>query len=241
VVVLPLCALILSIAIGTLIFTSKRKRMQESVAIEGRDVFSVWNFDGRLAFDDILRATENFDDKYAIGEGGYGKVYKAQLQYGQLVAVKKLHPVEEEFIDERMFHSEMKILSQTRHRSIVKLYGFCSHPEYKFLVYEYIQRGSLHVTLENEELAKEFDWQKRAALVEDVAQALYYLHHDCNPPIIHRDITSNNILLDTNFKAYVSDFGTARILKPDSSNWSALAGTYGYIAPGIYLIFSHLK
>lgn len=85
--------------------------------------------------------------------------------------------------------------------------------------------------LENEELANEFDWQKRAALVEDLAQAIYYLHYDCNPPIIHRDITSNNILLDTNFKAYVSDFGTARILKPDSSNWSALAGTYGYIAP----------
>ncbi|CAN6299878.1 unnamed protein product [Urochloa humidicola] len=231
VVVLPLCAFILLIAIGTVMFTSKRRKLQESVAIEGRDVFSVWNFDGRLAFEDILRATENFDDKYIIGGGGYGKVCIAQLQDGRLVAVKKLHPAEEEFIDESGFHGEMEILSQIRHRSIVKLYGFCSHPEYKFLVYEYIRRGSLHMTLEDDELAKEFDWQKRASLVEDVAQALYYLHYDCNPPIIHRDITSNNILLDTSFKAYVSDFGTARILKPDSSNWSALAGTYGYIAP----------
>lgn len=87
------------------------------------------------------------------------------------------------------------------------------------------------MTLENEEPAKEFDWQKRAAVVKDVAHAIYYLHRECNPPIIHRDITSNNILLDTDFKAYISDFGTARILKPDSSNWSALAGTYGYLAP----------
>ncbi|VAH12090.1 unnamed protein product [Triticum turgidum subsp. durum] len=139
--------------------------------------------------------------------GGYGKVYKAQLQDGHLVAVKKLHQTEEELDDEIRFHSEMEILSQIRQRSIVKM------------------------TLENEELAKELDWQKRITLATDVAQAISYLHHECSPPIIHRDITSNNILLDITFKAFVSDFGTARILKPDSSNWSALAGTYGYIAP----------
>ncbi|XP_044379493.1 MDIS1-interacting receptor like kinase 2 [Triticum aestivum] len=115
--------------------------------------------------------------------------------------------------------------------AIVKMYGFCFHRAYKFLVYDYIQQGSLHGTLENEELAKELDWKNRIALATDVAQAIAYLHHECSPPIIHRDITSNNILLDTTFKAFVSDFGTARILKPDSSNWSALAGTYGYIAP----------
>jgi serine/threonine protein kinase len=66
--------------------------------------------------------------------------------------------------------------------------------------------------LETKNLAKELDWQKRVAIARDVAQAIYYLHHECNPPIIHRDITSNNILLDAAFKAYVSDFGIARIL-----------------------------
>ncbi|XP_037445765.1 MDIS1-interacting receptor like kinase 2-like isoform X2 [Triticum dicoccoides] len=214
-----------------IMLTCKKRKPQESVTVEARDLFSVWNFDGRLAFDDIVRATEDFDDKYIIGTGGYGKVYKAQLQDGQLVAVKKLHRTEEELDNERRFHSEMEILSQIRQRSIVKMYGFCSHPEYKFLVYDYIQQGSLHGTLENEERAKELDWQNRIALANDVAQAISYLHHECSPPIIHRDITSNNILLDTTFKAFVSDFGTTRILKPDSSNWSALAGTYGYIAP----------
>ena len=201
---------------------------------EGRDLFSVWNFDGRLAFDDIVRATDDFNDKYIVGRGGYGKVYKAQLQDGQIVAVKKLHQSEEQFNDDRRFHNEMEILSQIRQRSIVKMYGFCSHSAYKFLVYDYIQHGSLHMTLENDEVAKELDWQKRIALANDVAQAISYLHHECSPPIIHRDITSNNILLDTTFKAFVSDFGTARILKPDSSNWTELAGTYGYIAPGMY-------
>ncbi|KAF6987007.1 hypothetical protein CFC21_004682 [Triticum aestivum] len=214
-----------------IILTRKKRKPQESVTAEARDLFSVWNFDGRLAFDDIVRATEDFDDKYIIGTGGYGKVYKAQLQDGQLVAVKKLHQTEKELDDESRFCSEMEILTQIRQRSIVKMYGFCSHPTYKFLVYDYIQQGSLHGILENQEVAKELDWTKRIALAIDVAQAISYLHHECSPPIIHRDITSNNILLDTSFKAFVSDFGTARILKPDSSNWSALAGTYGYIAP----------
>ncbi|CAN6203410.1 unnamed protein product [Urochloa humidicola] len=81
-------------------------------------------------------------------------------------------------------------------------------------------------------LQKDLDWKKRAAIARDVAQAIYYLHQECSPPIIHRDITSNNILLDAAFKAYLSDFGIARMRKPDSSNWNELAGTYGYIAPG---------
>ncbi|XP_073367267.1 MDIS1-interacting receptor like kinase 2-like isoform X2 [Aegilops tauschii subsp. strangulata] len=230
-IVLVIGFVIVAAIVVIIILTRKKRNPQESVAAEARDLFSVWNFDGRLAFDDIVRATEDFDDKYIIGTGGYGKVYKAQLQDGQLVAVKKLHQTEEELDDGRRFCSEMEILTQIRQRSIVKMYGFCSHPAYKFLVYDYIQQGSLHRTLENEEPAKELDWHKRIALATDVAQAISYLHHECSPPIIHRDITSNNILLDTSFKAFVSDFGTARILKPDSSNWSALAGTYGYIAP----------
>ncbi|KAF6986986.1 hypothetical protein CFC21_004666 [Triticum aestivum] len=198
---------IFSATVVIIVLSRNKTKPQEVVTAEGRDLFSVWNFDGRLAFDDIVRATEDFDDKYIIGTGGYGNVYKAQLQDSQLVAVKKLHQTEEELDDERRFRSEMEILLQIRQRSIVKM------------------------TLENEELAKELDWQKRIVAVNDVAQAVSYLHHECSPPIIHRDITSNNILLDATFKAFVSDFGTARILKPDSSNWSALAGTYGYIAP----------
>ncbi|KAM3399334.1 hypothetical protein ACQJBY_004617 [Aegilops geniculata] len=222
---------IFSATVVIIMLSRNKTKPQEVVTAEGRDLFSVWNFDGKLAFDDIVRATEDFDDKYIIGTGGYGNVYKAQLQDGQLVAVKKLHQTEEELDDVRRFRSEMEILLQIRQRSIVKMYGFCSHSAYKFLVYDYIQQGSLHQMLENEETARELDWQKRIVVVNDVAQAISYLHHECSPPIIHRDITSNNILLDATFKAFVSDFGTARILKPDSSNWSALAGTYGYIAP----------
>ncbi|CAD6226175.1 unnamed protein product [Miscanthus lutarioriparius] len=228
---IPVCIVIILSIFVLVMILRKRKRPQITAVTDTRDVLSVWNFDGKLVFEDITRVTENFSDRYIIGLGGFGTVYKAQLQGGRLVAVKKLHPTEEGISDEKRFFSEIEVLTKIRHRSIVKLYGFCSHPRYKFLVYDYIERGNLHIILETEDLAKELDWQKRVATARDVAQAIYYLHHECNPPIIHRDITSNNILLDAAFKAYVSDFGIARMLKPDSSNWSELAGTYGYIAP----------
>jgi serine/threonine protein kinase len=214
----------------------RSNKPQKKATADIRDVLSVWNFDGKLAFEDIIRATENFSERYVVGSGGCGTVYKVQLQGGRLVAVKKLHETGEDVTEEERFMSEIDVLTRIRHRSIVKLYGFCSHPRYRFFVYDYIDRGSLHASLENVEIAKELNWERRVAIARDVAQALYYLHHECTPPIIHRDITSNNILLDTDFKAYVSDFGIARIIRPDSSNWSELAGTYGYIAPGMLLI-----
>jgi serine/threonine protein kinase len=132
----------------------------------------------------------------------------------------------------KAFTSEMHSLLGIRHRNIVKLYGFCSHRKHSFLVYEFLERGSLRTILDNEEQAMEMDWMKRINLVRGVANALSYLHHNCSPPIVHRDISSNNILLDSEYEAHVSDFGTARLLLPDSSNWTSLAGTAGYTAPG---------
>jgi serine/threonine protein kinase len=101
-------------------------------------------------------------------------------------------------------------------------------------VYDLIERGSLSSILHEQELAKELDWSKRIAVVTDVGQALSYLHHGCDEPIVHRDIKITNILLDLDFKAYVSDFVMARKLKQGCSSWSTIfAGTCGYIAPGM--------
>uniref|UniRef100_A0ACD5XUK8 Uncharacterized protein n=1 Tax=Avena sativa TaxID=4498 RepID=A0ACD5XUK8_AVESA len=221
--------LIASIVIAILIF--RKTVPQKTDDVNKRDVFSVWSFDGRMAFEDIIDATENFDEKHCIGEGSYGRVYRAELHDEQVVAVKLLHAGNEETHDEERFQHEIEMLTKIRQRSIVKLYGYCSHPRYRFLVCQFIERGTLAYILSNEELATQFNWQRRTTLIRDVAQAITYLHHDVQPPIIHRDITSRNILLDVGYKAFVSDFGIARMLKPDSSNWSALAGTYGYIAP----------
>ncbi|KAI3897653.1 hypothetical protein MKX03_003340 [Papaver bracteatum] len=201
----------------------------------GRNLFSIWNYDGKIVFEDIIEATKDFDTKYCIGTGGYGSVYKAKLSTGQVVAVKKLHSSDEysEVYDLRSFEREVQALTKIRHRNIVKLFGFCSNLERRIslLVYEFVERGSLKNVLCNGEQHMEFGWIKRVRFINGTANALAYMHHDCIPAIVHRDISSNNILLDSEYEARVSDFGMARILKPDSSNWTSLAGTYGYVAP----------
>ncbi|KAH9657239.1 MDIS1-interacting receptor like kinase 2 [Citrus sinensis] len=117
------------------------------------------------------------------------------------------------------------------HRNIVKLYGFCLHKKCMFLIYKYMKRGSLFCFLRNDYEAVVLDWTMRVNIIKCVANALSYLHHDCMPSIVHRDISSNNILLNSKLEAFVADFGTARLLDSDSSNRTIVAGTYGYIAP----------
>ncbi|KAL5767386.1 hypothetical protein ACOSQ2_014169 [Xanthoceras sorbifolium] len=191
------------------------------------ELLSISNFDGRILYADIIKATNNFDAMYCIGKGGHGSVYKTKLPSASIVAVKKLHyPYpNRENIFRKEFLNEIKALTEIRHRNIVKFYGFCSNAHHSFLVYEYLEKGSLDTILSNEEKAKGLDWPKRLNIIESVAQALSYMHHDCSPPIVHRDISSKNILLDQDYQAHVSDFGTAKLLKLDSSNQTGFAST----------------
>ncbi|XWS51590.1 hypothetical protein CRYUN_Cryun12cG0189800 [Craigia yunnanensis] len=203
---------------------------------EGRPIrenlFSVWQFNGKFMYKDILEATKNFDETCCIGVGGFGKVYKAEMADGQVFAVKKLSSHGDIEMEEvKSFKNEIAALTEIRHRNIVKLYGFCSQSRHLFLVYEFMERGSLAKILSDDVRAKELDWKKRILVIKGVAHALSYMHHDCVPPIIHRDISSKNVLLSSELEARLSDFGTARLLNPNSSNWSAVAGTYGYVAP----------
>ncbi|KAI8533905.1 hypothetical protein RHMOL_Rhmol10G0046800 [Rhododendron molle] len=167
-------------------------------------------------------------------DGGYGNVYRAQLPGGKVVVFKKLHRFEgEDPIFDRCFRNEVQMLTNVRHKSIVKLYGFCLHNRCMFLVYEYMEKGSLFCTLRFDVEAFEIGWIQRVKIVEAMAHALSYLHHDCTPPIVHRDISSNNILLNSQLEAFVADFGTAKLVHPNSSNQFIFAGTYGYIAPEV--------
>ncbi|XP_027091698.1 uncharacterized protein [Coffea arabica] len=196
------------------------------------NLFTFWSFDGKMVYENIIDATENFDPKYCIGAGGFGRVFRAELPNGQIVAVKKLHATDGDALrSPKDFTSEIRALTNIRHRNIVKLYGFCSHTQHAFLVYEFLEGGSLMQLLNTDETAAKFEWIKRTNMVNDIANALSYMHHDCAPSIVHRDISSKNILLDSEYQAHISDFGAARLLKPDSSNWTSFAGTYGYAAP----------
>ncbi|XP_050217141.1 MDIS1-interacting receptor like kinase 2-like isoform X2 [Mercurialis annua] len=229
-IVIPvLCSLFLVFVFaGGFLILKQRTSTREANSGEDEGIMKILSNDEDLQYENIVQATEDFDQKYCIGVGGYGTVYKAVLATGREVAVKKLHQSHNNL---KAFSNEIRVLMNIRHRNIVKLHGFCSHPKRSFLIYKLIERGSLRNVLSNEEEAIEFDWNKRLNAVKGIANALCYMHNDCSPPVIHRDISSNNVLLDSDFEAYVSDFGTARILMPDSSNWTSFAGTFGYTAP----------
>ncbi|KAL7262738.1 hypothetical protein ACSBR1_000993 [Camellia fascicularis] len=209
-----------------------RTKEMELRGANNQNLFSIWSYDGKLVYDNIIDATNEFNSDHCIGEGGFGVVYKAHLPSGQVLAVKKFEVSEAgESAHLKSFASEIRALTEIRHLNIVKLYGFCSHPRHSFLVYEYLERGSLKKILSNEEEAVDFEWIKRVNVIKGVANGLSYMHHECSPPIIHRDISSKNVLLDGEYVAHISDFGTARFVKPDSYYWTSFAGTFGYAAP----------
>ncbi|KAG5527463.1 hypothetical protein RHGRI_028379 [Rhododendron griersonianum] len=215
-------------------FCKTQKFQSEVRATNHGDIFQIWNYDGGIAYEDRIKSTNDFDLRYCIGTSGYGSVYRAQLPSGKVVALKKLHRFEgEDPIFDHCFRNEVQMLTNVRHKSIVKLYGFCLHNRCMFLVYEYMEKGSLFCTLRFDVEAVEIGWIQRVKIVEAMAHALSYLHHDCTPPIVHRDISSNNILLNSQLEAFVADFGTAKLVHSNSSNQTIFAGTYGYIAPEV--------
>ena len=236
----PIAVFIGFLVLGFLLLSKHvgKKYQYEPRETKNGNLFSIWNYDGHIAYEDMIKATEGFDIKYCIGTGGYGSVYKAELPCGKVVALKKLHGSEAENPTFNMsFRNEIKVLIEIRHRNIIKLHGFCLHKQCTFLVYEYMERGSLFYVLSNDVEAIELDWSKRVNIIKGIAYALSYMHHECIQSIVHRDITSKNILLNNKLEGFVSDFGTAKLLVPDSSNQTLVAGTYGYIAPG-ELLFS---
>ncbi|XP_031124291.1 MDIS1-interacting receptor like kinase 2-like isoform X2 [Ipomoea triloba] len=227
-------SLFVVISIFVLLIIRSRSNIRERRPREiTKDVLEILSFDGKVAYESIIEASENFDSKYCIGEGGHASVFKVELPSGQVVAIKKFKATgqEDEWCSLKSFSNEIRSLTEVRHRNIIKLYGFCASERHSFLIYEYLEGGSLAHILKHDEKALELGWMKRVNVVKDVAKALSYMHHDCSTPIVHRDISSKNVLFDLEYKAHVSDFGTAKILSLDSSNWTSFAGTFGYAAP----------
>ncbi|KAM3271088.1 hypothetical protein P3S67_029291 [Capsicum chacoense] len=217
--------------VGVLFMCDRRRRRAKD---DGRRNDDGWvlisMLDGNALYRDILNATEEFDATFCIGQGGHGSVYNVNLPSLGTIAVKRLHSSFEINTHPKSFMNEVRALTGIKHRNIANLYGYCSYAQHSFLVYEYAERGSLSSILSNEVESKKLDWLKRLNIIKGVAFALSYMHQDCSPPIVHRDISSSNVLLDSKYEARVTDFGIAKLLKPDSSNFTALAGTYGYVA-----------
>ncbi|KAK6940398.1 Serine-threonine/tyrosine-protein kinase, catalytic domain [Dillenia turbinata] len=186
-----------------------------------------------MKLNDLMKATNNFCKDNIMGSGRTGTMYKAVLEDGTSLMVKRL---QESQHTEKEFMSEMATLGSVEHRNLVPLLGFCMAKKERLLVYKYMSEGTLHSQLHPaEEGAKEMEWPTRLKIGIGAARGLAWLHHTCNPRIIHRNISSKCILLDADFEPKISDFGLARLMNPVDTHLSTFVngefGDLGYVAP----------
>nr|CAB3465233.1 unnamed protein product [Digitaria exilis] len=185
----------------------------------------------KMKLSDLMKATNEFSKENIIGTGRTGTMYKAVLPDGSFLAVKRLQDSQH---SESQFTSEMKTLGQVRHRNLVPLLGFCIAKKERLLVYKHMAKGSLYDQLNQEEGSK-MDWPLRLRIGIGAAKGLAYLHHTCNPRVLHRNISSKCILLDEDYEPKISDFGLARLMNPIDTHLSTFVngefGDLGYVAP----------
>ncbi|XP_028764716.1 probable LRR receptor-like serine/threonine-protein kinase At5g45780 isoform X2 [Neltuma alba] len=185
----------------------------------------------RFSFRELQSATSNFSPKNILGQGGFGVVYKGCLPNKMTVAVKRLK--DPNYTGEVQFQTEVEMIGLAVHRNLLRLYGFCMTSDERLLVYPYMPNGSVADRLRDTCREKpSLDWNRRMRIALGAARGLLYLHEQCNPKIIHRDVKAANILLDESFEAVVGDFGLAKLLdQRDSHVTTAVRGTVGHIAP----------
>ncbi|WCJ38481.1 NSP-interacting kinase 3 [Euphorbia peplus] len=186
----------------------------------------------RYTFKELRGATDHFSSKNILGRGGFGIVYKGCFSDGTVVAVKRLKDYNAAG-GEIQFQTEVETISLAVHRNLLRLSGFCTTESERLLVYPYMSNGSVASRLRDHVHGRPaLDWARRKKIALGTARGLLYLHEQCDPKIIHRDVKAANILLDEDFEAVVGDFGLAKLLDHrDSHVTTAVRGTVGHIAP----------
>ncbi|XVF26750.1 hypothetical protein REPUB_Repub14bG0045200 [Reevesia pubescens] len=184
---------------------------------------------GTFTYEDLALASDNFSDPNLIGQGGFGYVHKGVLKTGKEIAIKQLKAGSGQ--GEREFQAEVDIISHVHHRHLVSLVGYCIIGDKRLLVYEFVPNNTLEFHLHGKERPV-MNWSTRMKIALGAAKGLAYLHEDCQPKIIHRDIKASNILLDDSFEAKVADFGLAKYsFDTDTHVSTRVMGTFGYMAP----------
>ncbi|XP_049936924.1 leucine-rich repeat receptor protein kinase HPCA1-like isoform X2 [Nymphaea colorata] len=187
-----------------------------------------------FSFNDAKKYTNNFFEGNEIGAGGYGKVYKGTLPSGQIVAIKRAQKGSTQGAHE--FKTEIELLSRVHHKNLVSLLGFCFDQGEQILIYEFISNGTLGESLSGR-TGIWLDWKRRVKIALDSARGLAYLHELADPPIIHRDVKSTNILLDEDLNAKVADFGLSKLIDDEGTGHvsTQVKGTLGYLDPEYYM------
>ncbi|PSS13508.1 Protein NSP-INTERACTING KINASE 1 like [Actinidia chinensis var. chinensis] len=223
------CICLLVVGLGFFLWWRRRRNQQIFFDIneQHHEEVSLGNLK-RFQFRELQMATNNFSSKNIIGKGGFGIVYKGCLRDGTVVAVKRLKDGNA-IGGEIQFQTEVEMISLAVHRNLLRLYGFCVTAMERLLVYPYMSNGSVASRLKAKPA---LDWGTRKRIALGAARGLLYLHEQCDPKIIHRDVKAANILLDDYCEAVVGDFGLAKLLDHhDSHVTTAVRGTVGHIAP----------
>ncbi|KAI8023190.1 Proline-rich receptor-like protein kinase PERK1 [Camellia lanceoleosa] len=182
-----------------------------------------------FSYNELAMATDGFSDANLLGQGGFGYVHKGVLPNGKEVAIKQLKAGSGQ--GEREFQAEVEIISRVHHKHLVSLVGYCITGSQRMLVYEFVPNNTMEFHLHGKGRPT-MDWSTRLRIALGSAKGLAYLHEDCHPKIIHRDIKAANILLDFNFEAMVADFGLAKLSSDVNTHISTrVMGTFGYLAP----------
>ncbi|XP_068326335.1 probable LRR receptor-like serine/threonine-protein kinase At2g23950 [Pyrus communis] len=223
------CVLVIVLLLGML-WHRKNQRTQSILNIndiQEEGIVSLGNLRS-FTFKQLQIATDNFSSKHILGAGGFGNVYKGKLPDGTMVAVKRLKDVTGT-AGESQFRTELEMISLAVHRNLLRLIGFCATFSERLLVYPYMSNGSVAARLRGKPA---LDWNTRKRIAIGAARGLLYLHEQCDPKIIHRDVKAANVLLDDYCEAIVGDFGLAKLLDhADSHVTTAVRGTVGHIAP----------
>lgn len=181
----------------------------------------------RFSYEDLRVATNDF--KETLGRGGFGSVFKGVLPDRTGIAVKRLDKLGQ---GKRAFLAEVETIGSVHHFNLVRLIGFCAEKSYRLLVYEYMSNSSLDNWIFKKIQGSSLDWQTRKRIILDIAKGLTYLHEECRQTIMHLDIKPQNILLDPNFNAKISDFGLSKLIDREMSQVQlSMRGTPGYLAP----------
>ncbi|KAJ3708731.1 hypothetical protein LUZ61_012436 [Rhynchospora tenuis] len=232
--------IVVVLVVGVVVFVllrkvPKRKREEDpkgnkwAKVLKGAKATKVSMFENsvsKMKLADLMKATDDFSNENIIQTGRTGSIYKAVLQDGSFLSIKRL---QDSSHSESQFKAEMETLGKIKHRNLLPLIGYCIAKKEKFLVYHYMPNGMLHDQI------MRLNWSERLKVAIGSARGFAWLHHTCNPRILHRNISSKCILLDQNFEPKISDFGLARLMNPIDTHLSTFVngefGEFGYVAP----------